>query len=158
MTAKEFLSQARYLDMRINSKAEQIESLNSLATKCTTALTGMPHNPSTSTSLMADAVSKIVDLQAEISKDMQELVKLKHKVSNLIKSVPNYEYQTLLEKRYLCFQSWEQIAVDMNFSMQHSFRIHDKALKEIELIYEDESKCDRKRVGKCDMITIEKKN
>ena len=113
MNAKEFLSQARYLDMRINSKVEQIESLNDLATKCTSTLTGMPRNPSASTSLMADAISKIVDLQAEIGKDVQDLVELKHRISSLIKSVPSAELQTLLEKRYLCFQSWEKIAVDM---------------------------------------------
>ena len=35
MTAKEYLSQARTLDMRIKSKLQQIESLNELATSCT---------------------------------------------------------------------------------------------------------------------------
>ena len=132
MTAKEFLSQARYLDMRINSKVEQIDSLNDLATKCTSTLTGMPHNPSPSTSLMADAVCKIVDLQEELGRDVQELVDLKRRISNIIKAVSNTEQQTLLEKRYLCFQTWEKIAVDMNFSMQYAFRIHDKALEKIE--------------------------
>lgn len=45
MTAKEYLSQARYLDMRIQSKLEQLESLNELATKCTSVITGMPTKP-----------------------------------------------------------------------------------------------------------------
>ena len=128
MNAKEFLSQARYLDMRINSKVEQIESLNDLATKCTSTLTGMPRNPSASTSLMADAISKIVDLQAEIGKDVQDLVELKHRISSLIKSVPSAELQTLLEKRYLCFQSWEKIAVDMYHTVHHLYKLHNEAL------------------------------
>lgn len=142
MTAKEFLSQARYLDMRINSKVEQIDSLNDLATKCTSTLTGMPHNPSPSTSLMADAVCKIVDLQEELGRDVQELVELKRRISTLIKSVPNHEYQTLLEKRYLCLQTWEKISVDMNFSIQHAHRIHEKAVEIIEFLLKDEMKCD----------------
>ena len=129
MTAKEFLSQARYLDMRINSKVEQIESLNDLATKCTSTITGMPHNPSPSTSLMADAVCKIVDLQEELGRDVQELVELKHRISTLIKSLHNHEQETVLEKRYLCFQSWEQIAVDMNYSMDGVYYVHRTALK-----------------------------
>lgn len=128
MSAKDFLIQARYLDMRINSKVEQIDSLNDLATKCTSTLSAMPHNPSASTSLMADAVNKIVDLQAEIGKDVQELVELKYRISNLIKAVPNHELQTLLEKRYLCFQSWEQIAVDMYHSIHHLYKLHNQAL------------------------------
>jgi hypothetical protein len=66
---------------------------------------------------MADAVAKIVDLQAEINRDIDELVDLKKEISSIIKAVPSPELQTLLEKRYLCFQSWEIIAVDMGYSM-----------------------------------------
>ena len=113
MTAKEYLLQAKFLDMRINSKIQQVEALNDLATSASSVLTGMPRNPNKATSRMADAVAKIVDLQAEINHDIDELVDLKRSISLTIKSVPNPELQTLLEKRYLCFQSWEIIAVDM---------------------------------------------
>ncbi len=47
MTAKEYLSQAYRLDDRINSKIQQVDSLNLLATKCTSTISGMPKNPST---------------------------------------------------------------------------------------------------------------
>lgn len=133
MTAKEYLSQAKYLDMRINSKIQQVSSLNDLAKKCTTALTGMPRNPSGSTSSMAETINKIIDLQQEINADIDELVDLKRDIMDVIKGVPNQEAQTILEKRYLCFLSWEQIAVDMHYSIQYSFRIHDQALEEIEM-------------------------
>ncbi len=133
MTVKEYLGQAYRLDQRINSKLEQLESLNGLATKCTTTLTGMPKNPSRSTSLMADAVAKIVDLQAEINHDIDLLVDLKCELVKLIKNVDHSEYQTLLELRYLCFKTWEQIAVDMNYSIDNVYRIHRKALSTIRL-------------------------
>ena len=139
MTAKEYLMQAKFLDMRINSKIQQVEALNDLATSASSVLTGMPRNPNKATSKMADAVAKIVDLQAEINHDIDELGDLKKAISYTIKAVPSPELQTLLEKRYLCFQSWEIIAVDMNYSMQHLFRLHDKALKEITAFLPDES-------------------
>ena len=128
MTVKEYLGQAYRLDQRINSKLEQLESLNGLATKCTSTLTGMPKNPSRSTSMMADAVAKIVDLQAEINSDIDLLVDLKCEMVRVIKNVEHAEYQTLLELRYLCFKTWEQIAVDMNYSIDNVYRIHRKAL------------------------------
>lgn len=128
MTVKEYLGQAYRLDQRINSKLEQLESLNGLATKCTSTLTGMPKNPSRSTSMMADAVAKIVDLQAEINRDIDLLVDLKCEMVRVIKNVEHSEYQTLLELRYLCFKTWEQIAVDMNYSIDNVYRIHRKAL------------------------------
>lgn len=132
MTAKEYLGQARFLDMRINSKIQQVASLNELATRCTATISDMPKSPNRGGSRMADAVIKIIDLQEEINRDINKLVELKRAIMGVIKAVPNVEYQTVLEKRYLCFITWEQIAVDMNYSMQYTFRIHEKALKEIE--------------------------
>jgi hypothetical protein len=129
MTAKEYLSQAYRLDRRINSKFEQAASLNDLAAKCTTVLTGMPRNPNRSGSVMADAVAKIVDLQAEINRDIDALVDLKREMVRAIKAVDNTEYQTLLELRYLCFKTWEQIAVDMGYSVRHVYRLHDESLR-----------------------------
>ena len=131
MNAKEYLGQAYRLDQRINSKLEQVASLNELATKCTSTLTGMPRNPNRGTSTMADAVGKIVDLQAEINRDIDRLVDLKREMVSLIKAVDNTEYQTLLELRYLCFKTWEQISVDMGYSIQHIYRLREKAYDEI---------------------------
>lgn len=132
MAAKEYLGQVRFLDMRINSKIQQVASLNDLATMCTTTLSDMPKNPNRGDSRMADSVIKIIDLQDEINCDINKLVELKREIMGVIKAVSNMEYQTLLEKRYLCFIAWEQIAVDMNYSMQYTFRIHERALKEID--------------------------
>lgn len=133
MTAKEYLSQAYRLDQRINSKLEQVASLNELAMKCTSTLTGMPRNPNRGTSTMADAVGKIVDLQAEINSDIDRLVDLKREMVRLIKAVNNTECQTLLELRYLCFKTWEQIAVDMGYTTRNIHLLHKKALEMIAL-------------------------
>lgn len=87
MNAKDYLSQAKYLDQSINAKIQQLGQLNDLATKATAVLTGMPHNPSGSTSTMADTVVKIVDLQDEINHDIDTLVDLKADIMRLVKSV-----------------------------------------------------------------------
>ena len=131
MTAKDYLGQAYRLDQRINSKLEQVASLNELATKCTSTLTGMPRNPNRSTSTMADAVGKIIDLQAEINRDIDRLVDLKREMVTVIKAVGNTEHQTLLELRYLCFKTWEQIAVDMGYTTRNIHLLHKKALEMI---------------------------
>nr|DAE75112.1 MAG TPA: Protein of unknown function (DUF1492) [Caudoviricetes sp.] len=133
MTAKEYLSQAYRLDQRIDSKIAQVASLNDLATKCTATLTGMPRNPNRGGSTMADAVCKIVDLQEEINRDIDRLVDLKREIVVVIKAVENPEYQVMLEKRYLSFQTWEQIAVDMNYSIQHIYRLREKAYAAVQV-------------------------
>lgn len=139
MTAKEYLGQAYRLDQRINSKLEQVASLNQLATKCTSTITGMPRTPNRGTSTMADTIAKIVDLEAEINADIDSLVDLKREMVSLIKSVNNSEYQTLLELRYLCFHTWEQIAVEMNYGATWIYNVHERALNVIEKLLENKS-------------------
>ena len=109
MTAKEYLSQARYLDNRIKSKLLQIDSLNELATRCTPSYSDMPKSPNHEGSRMESAILDIIELEDEISKDVVELVALKKEIVEVIKQVGNTEYQTLLEERYLCFILYENI-------------------------------------------------
>lgn len=129
MTNKAYLSQARHLDTRIKSKLQQVDSLNELATNCSMILTGMPRNSSASNSRMAEAITKIVDLQNEINRDIDKLVELKREIMGVIKAVQNPDFQTILEKRYLCFLSWEKIAVDMDYDLRYVHKLHTQALE-----------------------------
>ncbi len=133
MTSKEYLGQAYRLDQRINSKIEQVENLSLLATKCTTTISDMPKNPNRGGSRMEDSIVKIIDLQEEINQDIDALVDLKAAIVGVIKAVKHTEYQTLLELRYLCFYTWEQIAVTMNYGIDNIFKLHRKALASVEL-------------------------
>ena len=128
MTAKEYLGQAYRLDQRINSKLEQVLSLRDLTTKATATMSDMPGGGSRNVYRMQDIIGKIIDLENEINADIDQLVDLKRDIVAIIKAVENPEYQTLLEKRYLCFLHWEQIAVDMNYGIDNIFKLHKKAL------------------------------
>jgi len=128
MTARDYLGQAFRLDQRINSKIEQVSSLNDLAVKCTSSVTGMPHNPNKGSDSMGDAIAKIVDLQREINKDIDVLVDLKAEIYSVVQAIDNVECRTLLELRYLSFMRWEEIAVKLNYGIENVYRLHRKAL------------------------------
>lgn len=134
MTAKEYLSQARTLDMRIKSKLQQIESLNELATSCTVVYSDMPRNPNRGGSKVERAVLNIIEVEESLKHDVEDLVELKKEIMATIQAVSDVELQTLLEKRYLCFLSWEKIAVEMHYSIQHIYRMHDTALSGVTAI------------------------
>lgn len=134
MTAKEYLSQAKYLDARINAKIKQVGALNVLATSATTALSGMPRNPNHGRSTMADCVTKIVDLQTEINADIDELVDLKREITRTIKALADTEYQTILERRYLVFEPWEKIAAGMGYDLRYLLKLHGRALEAVQAI------------------------
>jgi len=117
MTVKEYLTQAYRIDQRINSKLEQVASLRELASKATATLSDMHHKPNRNTGSMETIICKMIDLENEINHDIDTLVDLKRDIVTIIKRIENPEYQTLLELRYLCFKTWEQIAVDMGYSL-----------------------------------------
>ena len=56
---------------------------------------------------------------------------LKKEIVRTIKKIEDKELQVVLEKRYLCFESWEKIAVEMNYDIRHIHRLHNRGLKEI---------------------------
>ena len=133
MTAKEYLNQAYRLDQRINSKLEQVMSLRDLTTKATATMSDMPSGGSRNAYRMQDIIGKIIDLENEINRDIDTLVNLKRELVATIKAVSDPECQTLLELRFLCFKTWEQIAVEMDYSIQHIYRLRNRALKMIAL-------------------------
>lgn len=134
MNTKEYLSQAYRIDQRINSKLEQVHSLRDLAAKATATLTDMPRNLSPNIHRMEDVIAKMVDLESEINADLCRLIDTKHEIVTVVKCVENPELQTLLELRYLCFKTWEQIAVEMHFDLRWVHRLHNRALNEVEAI------------------------
>ena len=57
-------------------------------------------------STMADAVCKIIDLQNEIAADMDRLGQIKKDIVDVIGKVDDVKFRILLEKRYLCSETW----------------------------------------------------
>jgi hypothetical protein len=133
---KEYLSQAHYIDQRINSKLEQVMSLRSLTTRATATLSDMPGSATRNIHSMEDVIAKLVDLENEINSDIEYLVGLKMELTAVVKKVKNPEFRTLLELRYLCFKTWEQIAVDMDYDLRWIYRMHKNALDAVrEIIF-----------------------
>jgi 3-methyladenine DNA glycosylase/8-oxoguanine DNA glycosylase len=129
MTAKAYLAQTYRIDQRINSKLEQLSSLRELSTKATTTFSDVPPSGTRNVHRMEDVICKIVTLEDEINAEIDRLVDLKRDIHAVIGEVQDPEYQTLLELRYLCFKTWEQIAVLMNYSTKYLFELHARALR-----------------------------
>jgi len=135
LSAKDYLSQAYRIDQRINSKIEQVQSLRNLAAKATATLSDTPPSKGTrNIHRMEDVIVKMMDLESEINKDLNRLIDLKHEIITVVKCVENPELQTLLELRYLCFKTWEEIAVEISWSIRQVYYMHGEALREIEQI------------------------
>lgn len=133
MIAKEYLSQALWLDQRINSKLEQLETLRALAMKVTANLTEEKVSGGNNTkSHMENTVVKIIDLENEINEDIDRLVDIKADIMETINQVDDPIKQIILEMRYINGKTWEDVARELRFDRRWVLRLHGGALKEIE--------------------------
>lgn len=132
MKAKQFLSQAYWLNQKIYAKKAQIEEYRDFAERITPVLSDMPKGISRG-SRVADAAVKIADLQIELQDDIVDLIELKGDIASAIREVKNPEAEVLLELRYMAFKNWREIAEEMGYQMRNVFNIHQKALKMIKV-------------------------
>lgn len=132
MNAKEYLGQAYRLDQRINSKLQQIESLRSLTQKVTASYDGEPVSHTRNVSSLEDTIIRLMEAEEQINRQIDELVALKMNIAALIDKVRNESYRLILEKRYLCFLPWDQIAADLHYSRRWTLDRHDRAVEVVE--------------------------
>ena len=136
MTAKQFLSQARRIDKRIDNYVEEITQLLTLATKTTPSNAQERVQSSGTGDKVGDGASKIADLQREMDEWVDELIIKKEEIRKVIEQVDDTDCYDLLYKRYILYKKWEQIAVDKDITTMGVWKMHGRALKKVEKILE----------------------
>lgn len=142
MTAKEYLSQALAINHKIDSKLEQASSLRSLSMKVTTSFGENRVQTTRKQSPMEEIIVKLMDLENEVNKDIDRLIKIKEDILEVISQVKDINQQVILEKRYISRKTWEDIARETGYDRSTIYRNHGKALKEIEEIRNNATVCD----------------
>ena len=137
MNAKEYLNQAYRLEQRVQSKLEQIEALRSLASHMTAGLGQEPVVHTRNNTSMQDTVIRILEAEQELNREIDELVDIKAEIKRTIDLIPDVTMRLVLEKRNLCFEKWEQIAVDMYYSLRSVQEKHRVAVRLVQEILDE---------------------
>ena len=120
MRAKEYLQQLRRLDTVIDQKIKELDDLKVKST----CIGGFDYSKErVQTSPSGDApyvrtVSRMIDLNEEINRDIDNFVYRKHKIINEIQSLENTKHIQILFKKYVEYKTFEQISVEMNYTYQ----------------------------------------
>lgn len=133
MTAKEYLSQAYRIDQRIDDKLQQIGTLRDLLAKTSIVMSDMPKNQNKDRSMMEEYLIKIIDMESDLNAEIDRLVSIKADIMHTIEKVDDIDSKMVLEKRYLQFLTWEDIANDMGYTVRNIHFIHGKALNLIKI-------------------------
>ena len=77
-------------------------------------------------------MTKIVAMREQINAEIDRYIDYKQEARELLSECES-ECITLISKRYFQFKTWEEIAVDMNFTYQWvSGGLHQKALAQVQ--------------------------
>lgn len=146
MNAKEYLDQVRLLDKRIDRKIEEKEVLKSIATS-TGSQAMNPDKVQSSINLhkTEDAITRYVDMEAEIDRMIDDFVNLRDKIINEIHQLNDVRYEELLYLKYvgklnehtdrIHYLRLEEIACVMvksngdHYSFDHIAHLHGEALQ-----------------------------
>ena len=132
MDTREYLNQIQRYSKIIDNKLEEIEYHKSLATNIGSSSYGMERvQTSVRQDKMADAVSKLVDLQNELADEVIKYTSKRREVIEAIESVKEPQYCELLFKRYVECKKLSVIADEMEYNDEYIKQLHSKALKRI---------------------------
>lgn len=135
MTTKEYLRQARTLQIGIKGKRERIQQLQELAESVTAPVKDDCVQSGSGEGRMQNVICCIVDFQNEVVEDLERLIELQREMQSKINEVDDREYKSLLELYYLNGLTWESVADRMNYSLRHIYTLHGKALVALESVH-----------------------
>ena len=135
MTTKEWFSRGRRLDAHINSLLATRDKLKGSAESITPNYDGIvvdgtkdPHK-----------YDGLVQMEDMIDREVDRLYAIKQEILAVILKMKDNRYRDVLTKRYIDNKTWEQIAVDMNYSFRRVIQLHGEALKAAEEYIHDTS-------------------
>lgn len=107
--------------------AEEVERLQSEATRITPLLSGMPGGQGDGQKLPR-AVERIVQAQQELQEQIDHCADVRGEIAAVIARVTNHKDHEILRRRYILGQRWEYIAVQMEIELRWVYRRHRNAV------------------------------
>lgn len=130
MTAKQYLNRVRRIDKEISallrlvqSTRESLESITQNYNSDGAQVTKDPHK-----------FDRLIELEALVDSKVDEQIELKAEILRTIMQLDDRRQRLVLMEYYIEMKTWEQVAVDLNYSYMHITRLHGYALKEVQKI------------------------
>ena len=141
MTGKEFLNKVLESRRELDGKLEKFKHLQAMATRITGAISGTPTVSDKSFSRIESAVTNALKQSEDVTDEVTNFFNQYLKAEKLIAKVPAIDERLVLNYRYLCGDSWREIAKTMQVSLRHLYRVHGNALETFEKIFVNGDKC-----------------
>ena len=135
MGIKEELKDLRVVPKIIDSKNRQLAQLKRYCTTIKSFDYSKEKIKGCQKQDFSDTVDKIIDLENEINRDIDELIDKKIKMNEFIKSTLSGNEYAVIQMRYFEELSWLEIAIKINYTEINIYKIHGKALYKLNKVY-----------------------
>lgn len=135
MTAKKWLERGRNLNDEINALITAQRQALELACKTSSGSTD-DRVQTSRRNTSEDRFISYADYERLICDKIDRLYQVQCEITEAIYQVDNSTLRTVLVERYINFNTWEQIAVNMHYSYMHICRLHGAALEKIKDVIE----------------------
>lgn len=137
LTAKQYLDQLKVIDTKINQKMEELADLMTAATNNGAIDYSKDRVQTSPQNAQENRICKYVDLDAEINREIDEFVDIKHRVTKEIQELNVDYYIKILFKVYVQYKTVKDAANEIGLSYQYVRDLHKKALKAFEELHTD---------------------
>jgi predicted transcriptional regulator len=127
-----YLKQYKYLDLKINNLLDEKERWKTKAEKVTSTISDMP-NGNDGENQRENAMCMMIDIDKEINNTIDKYYDLGKEIKKSIENIEGDELKVLLTGRYIIGRTFEQIAVDMNYTWRWIHKLHSKALERLSI-------------------------
>lgn len=127
LMTKQRLQEYLWLKKNIIKLEEELAEIDTRLTKTTRPLSDMPKNK-TPKDLTNELLARKIDLQNTINSKLVKCYVELETIEKAISSLPNRE-QCLFRLRYIQGATWEDICVELNYSLSQIHKLHGETLK-----------------------------
>lgn len=132
ISAQAFMEDVTNLQRRIAIKTETAHRYRDMATRATGSMEAGRIGGSGNRSKVETNVNALVDIERAIERDAERLRNKITMTMELIEGVCTPERKELLELRYICGLTWENVGKRMKYDKRQSQRIHKRALEDVQ--------------------------
>lgn len=136
--AKDYLLQIRLLDTQVDCMLSNVDSLRESLLRITPTLKQDVVTGGSSHDRMSSTIAKIVDLEKEINVKVDAYIDKKAQIISLLEKVRNPDYLKVLQLRYIDYNTFEEMALEMHYSHCWICRLHGRALQTFAKIMDKE--------------------
>ena len=128
---KEYLRGIRSKRRYAQVLCERAQRHRDMAMRATGRVSAVRFGGTSRRSKVEDNVLAMVDTEKELRERMEELMRETRHVERMINLMTDERYHAVLQLRYLCGLTWDEVASRLHFSVRWVHKLHGEGLRQL---------------------------